>query len=119
MLLSQANNSDFGHTAETFQQEPLARLQAISTGRSVVHVSTVGVTEVIDVSGQVQQRLPAFQRGYLIQRVALHNNLTPAMRFYGWVDFVAVAVAALTIIDAVLRRWKFKRLVQTTPRNRV
>jgi apolipoprotein N-acyltransferase len=98
VILSQANNADFGHTDETFQQEALARLQAIATGRSIVHVSTVGVTEVIRPDGSVSAYLKPFTRGYLIQRVALKSDLTPAMRFYGWVDDLALATAALVLV---------------------
>ena len=116
LILSQANNSDFGHTAETYQQEPLARLQAVATGRSVVHVSTVGVTEFIDANGNVTQRIPAFKRGYISQTVQLRSGITPAMRFYGWVDILAGAMVALVIIDACWRRLKRDPSVQPTSR---
>lgn len=97
VILSQANNADFGHTSETFQQEALARLQAIATGRSIVHVSTVGVTEVIRPNGSISAHLKPFTRGYLISKVALKKDLTPAMRFYGWVDDLALATAVLVL----------------------
>lgn len=100
MILSQANNSDFGHTDETFQQESLARLQAISTGRSVVHVSTVGVTELILPNGRVTQRISAFKPGYLIGRLPLSRAVTPAMRFYGWVDALALDITGLLLLLA-------------------
>jgi apolipoprotein N-acyltransferase len=101
MILSQANNSDFGHTDETFQQEALARLQAISTGRAVVHVSTVGVTELILPNGKVTQQIPAFKPGYVLGRLPLTNELTPAMRFYGWVDALALCITGLLLAFAI------------------
>jgi apolipoprotein N-acyltransferase len=104
LILSQANNSDFGHTDETFQQESLARLQAISTGRAVVHVSTVGVTELILPNGQVTQRIPAFKPGYVIGRLPLTGELTPAMRFFGWVDALALSITGLLLAVAVWLR---------------
>jgi apolipoprotein N-acyltransferase len=97
LILSQANNSDFGHTDETFQQESLARLQAISTGRAVVHVSTVGVTELILPNGRITQHIPAFKPGYVIGRLPLSGSVTPAMRFYGWVDAIALGSAGLLL----------------------
>jgi apolipoprotein N-acyltransferase len=97
LILSQANNSDFGHTDETFQQESLARLQAISTGRAVVHVSTVGVTELILPDGRITKHIPAFKPGYVIGRLPLSGSVTPAMRFYGWVDAIALGSAGLLL----------------------
>lgn len=104
LILSQANNSDFGHTDETFQQESLARLQAISTGRAVVHVSTVGVTELILPNGQILQRIPAFKPGYVLGELPLRNELTPAMRFYGWADALALTATGLLLVTAIVHR---------------
>jgi apolipoprotein N-acyltransferase len=116
MILSQANNSDFGHTDETFQQEALARLQAISTGRAVVHVSTVGVTELILPNGRVTQQIPAFKPGFVLGRLPLTSELTPAMRFYGWVDALALSITGLLLAFAIwlrgiaaVKRFRFGR----------
>jgi apolipoprotein N-acyltransferase len=102
MILSQANNADFGHTDETFQQESLARLQAISTGRSVVHVSTVGVTELILPNGAIRERIPAFKAGYVVGQLPLSDELTPAMRFYGWADALALTSTGLLLLLAAV-----------------
>ncbi len=116
IILSQANNSDFGHTDETFQQESLARLQALATGRSMVHVSTVGVTELILPNGQITQKIPAFEPGYVLGRLPLSNDLTPAMRFYGWVDGLALSITGLLLTFSItlraaeaLRKFRFRR----------
>lgn len=116
VILSQANNADFGHTAETFQQEALARLQAIATGRSVVHVSTVGVTEFIRPDGTVSAHLKPFTRGYLVKAVALSNTVTPAMRFFGWVDLISGASALGVCALYVLTFSKRKRYLQEVAR---
>jgi apolipoprotein N-acyltransferase len=112
VILSQANNSDFGHTAETFQQEALARLQAIATGRSIVHVSTVGVTEIIRPNGTVSSRLEPFTRGYLIDRVSLSKSLTPAMRFYGWADLLSLAASIAVLVGYLVAIRKRKAPLQ-------
>ena len=44
LLLVQTNNATFGYTAESEQQFAISRIRAIEHGRSVVHVSTVGVS---------------------------------------------------------------------------
>jgi apolipoprotein N-acyltransferase len=107
-IVSQANNSDFGHTAEAFQQEALVRLQAISTGRSIVHASTVATTEIVDPQGRVLSATRAFEPGAAIATIPLSDELTPAMRFFGWVDWTSLALAvlgALILLDLqVLKR---------------
>jgi len=90
LILSQANNSDFGHTDETFQQGQLVKLQAIASGRTIVHVSTVGVTQVVTPDGQVANQIPAFKPGYIIAKVPLMNQVTPAMRTLGALDYLSV-----------------------------
>ena len=46
LLVVQTNNATFGYTDESEQQLAISRLRAIEHGRSVVHVSTVGVSGV-------------------------------------------------------------------------
>ena len=43
VLLVQTNNATFGFTDESVQQLAISRVRAIEHGRSIVHVSTVGV----------------------------------------------------------------------------
>ena len=51
ILAVQTNNATFGYTAESEQQFAISRLRAIEHGRSVVHVSTVGVSGFINPDG--------------------------------------------------------------------
>ena len=46
LLVVQTNNATFGYTDESEQQFAISRIRAIEHGRSVVHVSTVGVSGV-------------------------------------------------------------------------
>jgi len=104
VLVSEANNSDFGHTDEAFQQEALVRLQAIAAGRSYVHASTVATTEIVDPQGRVLSATRAFTPQYAIANVPLSNQTTPAMRFFGWVDILSLLGAAMATI-ALLTLW--------------
>ena len=47
LLLVQTNNATFGYTDESVQQLAISRIRAMEHGRSVVHVSTVGVSALI------------------------------------------------------------------------
>ena len=44
VLVVQTNNATFGYTDESEQQLAISRLRAVEHGRSIVHVSTVGVS---------------------------------------------------------------------------
>ena len=79
LILAQTNNADFGETDETFQQLAITRLRAVETGRSIVNVSTVGVTEVIGPDGRTIAELPPFEPGALAADVPLTTTTTPAM----------------------------------------
>jgi len=98
VIVSQANNADFGHTAEAFQQEALVRLQAIATGRAVVHASTVATSEIVGPTGEVLAATEAFKPGWASATIPLETALTPAMRLFGWVDYLALFAAALATL---------------------
>ena len=109
VILSQANNADFGHTDEAFQQESLARLQAISAGRPIIHVSTVATTEIIAPDGSVLAGpVPAFSAGAVSHPIVPVNALTPAMRFFGWVDGWAAALSLFFISLALIARMRVR-----------
>jgi apolipoprotein N-acyltransferase len=78
VIVSQTNNSDFGHSDETYQQVAIARLRAIETGRAVVNDSTVGVTAAFLPDGSVVDQLPAFKPGMLRVTLPLRTSKTPA-----------------------------------------
>jgi apolipoprotein N-acyltransferase len=99
VILSQTNNADFGHSDETYQQAAFARLRAIETGRTVVNISTVGVSAVYNADGSVVQQLPTFEAGVMVQEVPLRTSLTPAMRIGSWIDLLinVLSVAFTTL----------------------
>lgn len=106
VLISQANNADFGQTDETFQQVQLVKLQAIATGRAIVHISTVGESLVVMPDGSVSERIEPFKPGYYISEVPLRTEITPADRFFGWVDYATMIATIAFIALALLRRKK-------------
>ena len=110
LIASQANNSDFGYSEETFQQEALARLQAISSGRAIAHVSTVGVTEFILPDGSVAGQVEPFTPDYTIQTVPLNTHLTPAQLVGNWPDTINIALLVLSLL--LMLRVRRKRLAK-------
>ena len=102
VILSQTNNADFGRSDQTFQQAAFARLRAIETGRTVVNVSTVGVSAIYNADGSVVTELPTFEAGVMQQEVPLRDSVTPAMVIGAWFD-LAVNFSALLILLLALR----------------
>lgn len=95
LILSQTNNADFGQSDETFQQAALARLRAIETGRSLVNISTVGVSEIYAADGTILASLPTFEPGVMVTEVPLRTSITPAMVIGPIFDLANNAVAFL------------------------
>lgn len=98
IILSQTNNADFGRSDETFQQAALARLRAIETGRTVVNISTVGVSMIFLPDGKIVSQLPIFEPGVMVESLPLRSTLTPAMiiapYFDSVINFLAFALIA-------------------------
>lgn len=101
IILSQTNNADFGRSDETFQQAALARLRAIETGRTLVNISTVGVSKVFLADGSIVEQLPIFEPGVMVHTLPLRNSITPAMAIGAGFD-LAVNFAALALFVAGL-----------------
>jgi apolipoprotein N-acyltransferase len=78
VIFAPTNNSDFGRTDESIQQLGIARMRAVETGRSVVNVSTVGVSAVIAPDGSDLARLEPFTPGVMVADVPLSTVVTPA-----------------------------------------
>lgn len=98
VIISQTNNADFGFSDETFQQAAFARLRAIETGRTVINVSTVGVSAIYAADGKILQQVPTFEPAVLEQEVSLSNRITPAMAVGPllelWINLVAIGLVA-------------------------
>ena len=108
VIFAQSNNADFGTTDESVQQLAIAQIRAIELGRSVVNVSTVGITAVIAPDGTITERLPWYTAGSILADVPLSTITTPAVfagRQLEWlVSFFALA--------GLIAGWVFGRTVQ-------
>lgn len=103
VILAPTNNADFGDTDQNVQQVAIARLRAIETGRSVVQVSTVGVSAIFAPDGTVINILPTFTAGSMVNTVPLSDTTTPATVLGVYVDWVIGAFALLTLLFAGFR----------------
>ena len=98
LLLVQTNNATFGYSNESVQQLAISRIRAIEHGRSVVHVSTVGVSGLILADGTVQQPSALFTQAVLSGELPLRSQVTLATRLGPWPEYLAcLLLVALTL----------------------
>lgn len=108
IILSQTNNADFGRSDETFQQAALARLRAIETGRTVVNISTVGVSVIYLPNGAIVDELPIYTPGIMVHSLPLRSSLTPAMIIGPTFD-LAINIGAIVLIIGSIAGTRRKR----------
>ncbi len=102
LYMFQTNNADFRGTDENVQQLAIARLRAIETGRSVVNISTVGTSQVIDPSGRTIDSLPADEPGAMVTDVERRTGLTPSVVLGAWTPGVIVVSSLIALVAAGL-----------------
>lgn len=113
LLVVQTNNATFGYTDEAVQQLAMSRLRAIEHGRSVAHVSTVGVSALIAPDGQVLTSSTLFTPATLQAALPLRTTLTVADRVGAWPEAALTGSALLLLCTSWglrLRRRRADRL---------
>ncbi|MFE7509369.1 apolipoprotein N-acyltransferase [Promicromonospora sp. NPDC057488] len=104
VLVIPTNNASFGFTAESTQQLAMSRLQAITTGRAAVQISTVGVSAVITPDGSVVRRTGLFTADEFVVNLPLRSSVTPAVAAGYWPGWVVGALAVLLVVAGVVGR---------------
>lgn len=114
LYMFQTNNADFRGTDENEQQLAIARLRAIETGRSVVNISTVGASQVIDPTGRTVDGLAAGTAGSMITDVELRDGATPSVVLGGAVPLFVVlgSVFGLILAGVLARRRSVARTAE-------
>jgi len=97
VLLVQTNNATFGFTDESVQQLAISRIRAIEHGRSIVHVSTVGVSAMITPDGTAHQRSALFTPAVLVADLPLRTCRTVADRVGAWPEGLACGGVVLML----------------------
>ncbi|MEU4364874.1 apolipoprotein N-acyltransferase [Promicromonospora sp. NPDC023987] len=108
VLVIPTNNASFGFTAESTQQLAMSRMQAITTGRAAVQISTVGVSGVITPDGTVVRRTGLFTDDVFVANLPLRSSITPAVAAGYWPGWVvgglAVVLVAAGVVGGLRRR---------------
>ncbi|PZE28742.1 apolipoprotein N-acyltransferase [Curtobacterium sp. MCBD17_028] len=107
LILAQTNNADFDGTDENLQQLAIARMRAIETGRSLVNISTVGASAVVDPSGRTIDSVPAYTATSMVTDVPLGTSTTPATVIGTGLTTVVVIGGVLVLLGAA--PWRRRR----------
>jgi apolipoprotein N-acyltransferase len=110
VLLVQTNNATFGYTDESVQQLAISRVRAVEHDRSVVHVSTVGVSALITPDGTVHQRSSLFTPAVLAADLPLRTDRTVADTVGPWPENLACAGLAAMLALPGFRRLQRRAL---------
>ncbi|MDP9221270.1 MAG: apolipoprotein N-acyltransferase [Actinomycetota bacterium] len=90
LLVVQTNNATFGYTDEAAQQLAMSRLRAVEHGRSVAHISTVGISALIAPDGRVLQDSKLFTPALLQAALPLRTSVTVSDRLGVWPEVALV-----------------------------
>ena len=103
VLVVQTNNATFGYSAESTQQYAISRIRAIEHGRTVAHVSTVGVSGFVNPDGTSTETTELFTSAQPAEEVVVRSGLTVSDRLGPWVEWVC---GFLLLAAGVPRAWK-------------
>ena len=104
LLLVQTNNATFGASHESVQQLAISRIRAIEHGRSVVHVSTVGVSALIRPDGSLIEPTTLFTAAALDADLPLRESRTLATTLGPVPEYLGCVVALLLLARALWAR---------------
>ena len=116
VIVVQSNNALFGDSDEAIQQLAQAKVMAVTSGRSVVHISTVGQSAIFSPEGRQIDFVGHWEQGALVADVPLRTGITPAVAAGPWVAIGLGAVGAVGWIAALTG--DRRALARPTPRRR-
>ena len=106
ILAVQTNNATFGYTAESEQQFAISRIRAIEHGRSVVHVSTVGVSGFVNPDGTYVDKTSLFTQAARYGSPVVRTEVTVSDRIGPLPEYAVAAATALLLALGLWRgRW--------------
>ena len=103
LLLVQTNNATFGYTDESVQQLAISRIRAMEHGRSIVHISTVGVSALITPDGTAHRVTSLYTRAVLSGALPLRSVPTVATVVGPWPEYAGCAALVVMLLLALLR----------------
>jgi len=107
-LIVQTNSATFAGTPESQQQLAITRVRAMEFSRSVLSVSTIGVSAFIYANGVVTSQTPENVQTFLSGELPLNDHLTVANRWGVMSKFFIIAFFLTLGFRAVGRRRSYE-----------
>lgn len=104
VIVVQSNNALFGTSHEAIQQLAEAKVMAVVSGRSVVHVSTVGHSAIFSPEGRELASTGHWEQGAVVADVPLRTGITPAVAAGRWIPLGLSALGLLGVAAALTRK---------------
>ena len=107
-IIVQTNSATFAGTPESQQQLAITRVRAMEFSRSVLSVSTIGISAFIDSNGVVTSQTPENVQTFLSGELPLNDHLTVANRWGVMSKFFIIAFFLTLGFRAVGRRRSYE-----------
>lgn len=104
VIVVQTNNATFGYTAESAQQLAMSKIRAVEYGRAVAHVSTVGISAMVQPSGHVLESTELFTPAVLSSRLDVRSQHTPAYYLGQPLEWLLTALTPAALFVALRNR---------------
>jgi apolipoprotein N-acyltransferase len=98
LLVNLSNDGYFGRSAAREQHLSLVRMRAAENRRWILRATNDGITAMIDPTGHITERLPAYQELASEMRFGYEGALTPYARYGDWFAWSCLAVGMLAAI---------------------
>ena len=103
-LIVQTNSATFAGTAESRQQLDITRVRALENSRSILSVSTIGISAFVDSNGSILAATPENVQTSIAGDLALNSYVTFANKWGSSVKYLLLATIFLLGISDVRRR---------------
>lgn len=100
LIVVPTNNASFGDSSESLQQFDMSRFRAVETGRTVVQVSTMGVSGVVSPNGVTRDLTQMWTADHKVIKVALNSEQTFATRFASQISCGFTVAAGVVLLLA-------------------
>lgn len=100
LIVVPTSNAWFGDGHQSVEHLGISRVRAVELGRSVVHISNVGVSGLITPDGAVHERTELFTQALLEGELPVRDGLTPAVHVGPWVPPAALVVVLAGLVGA-------------------
>jgi apolipoprotein N-acyltransferase len=92
-MVNMTNDAWFGRTSGPAQHLAMYPFRAVEHRLAVVRAANTGISAFIEPTGRIGRALPLFERGILVEDIALRTTTTLYTRFGDWLAWLSLAVA--------------------------